>query len=279
MDQLEALRNELTAIDSEIFQLFARRLAVVDQVSEHKLKMGIPVYVPVREGVILARARSSMPQGQESYGEALARTLLRLSRERQYARAAAQDSTWALGRTLQQAEGRRPAWYNLAAVEGEAADGCGQVFPKARIMAFGNSATVAAAVSSGEVDAAVLPYCKALELAAREGLYIQAGLDGEERYLVVGKEFGIAPRARQVSILVKLAPEPDSLALVVSIFVDLNLPISSLHCMRVSAAQQLYYVEFASEPGHPQALQALYQLEREAAQLSLLGWYPVFDLE
>lgn len=84
MDELAALRREISALDTQILDLFSRRMAAVERVAEYKIREQKPIHVPSREGEILAGARNQLPKGLEGYGEVLVRTMLRLSRERQY---------------------------------------------------------------------------------------------------------------------------------------------------------------------------------------------------
>ncbi|WP_386693968.1 bifunctional chorismate mutase/prephenate dehydrogenase [Lonepinella sp. MS14435] len=57
MDVLKEIRNEIDTLDSELIELFAKRLALVKKVGEVKHQHGLPIYVPEREADMLAARR------------------------------------------------------------------------------------------------------------------------------------------------------------------------------------------------------------------------------
>lgn len=57
MDALKEIRNEIDALDKELIEVFAKRLALVKKVGEIKYKQGLPIYVPEREADMLAARR------------------------------------------------------------------------------------------------------------------------------------------------------------------------------------------------------------------------------
>ncbi|MDH2927145.1 bifunctional chorismate mutase/prephenate dehydrogenase [Lonepinella koalarum] len=57
MDVLKEIRNEIDRLDSELIDLFAKRLALVKKVGEVKHQHGLPIYVPEREADMLAARR------------------------------------------------------------------------------------------------------------------------------------------------------------------------------------------------------------------------------
>lgn len=57
MDALKEIRNEIDALDQELIEVFAKRLALVKKVGEIKHKQGLPIYVPEREADMLAARR------------------------------------------------------------------------------------------------------------------------------------------------------------------------------------------------------------------------------
>lgn len=50
---LDSLRSEINDIDEQMIQLFCRRMEVVEQVADYKIKHGLPVYHPDRERQII----------------------------------------------------------------------------------------------------------------------------------------------------------------------------------------------------------------------------------
>ncbi len=57
MDALKELRTQIDQVDSEMLQLFAKRLQLVAKVGEVKHKHGLPIYAPEREADMLAARR------------------------------------------------------------------------------------------------------------------------------------------------------------------------------------------------------------------------------
>lgn len=80
---LARFREEINSIDTQLLQLFAQRMRLAEQVAAHKKKSGDKVYAPRREQEMLAALPAALP-GWEKYSPILMRTLLRLSRRRQY---------------------------------------------------------------------------------------------------------------------------------------------------------------------------------------------------
>lgn len=193
MKDLDSLRRELTAIDDQLYRLFARRMAVVEEVAELKRQTGRPIYAPDREGAILNRVGSLLPKGLEGYGAALARTVLRLSRERQYELVSKHDQNWVLGKGVAEAR---------VGTEG------------------------------GEGEGPTLSEVEALELVASEGLFILGRITGDKPCLKLGKKLTLAPDAQLVGVLVPDGLEMESWALLVGVLADLALPITKLACLQ-----------------------------------------------
>lgn len=55
--ELNELRDQIDAVDKQMVELLARRLALVEEVGEVKSKHGLPIYVPDREAAMLASRR------------------------------------------------------------------------------------------------------------------------------------------------------------------------------------------------------------------------------
>lgn len=54
---LDNLRNQIDAVDQQLVDLLARRLALVAEVGEVKTEHGLPIYAPDREAAMLAKRR------------------------------------------------------------------------------------------------------------------------------------------------------------------------------------------------------------------------------
>lgn len=84
MDELERLRTELARTDQELLQLFLRRMQIVADVAEYKMKTQSAVFVPEQETKVIRDVQAKTPPELGPYATVLAGTLMRLSRERQY---------------------------------------------------------------------------------------------------------------------------------------------------------------------------------------------------
>ena len=56
--ELNALRDKIDAVDKQLIDLLAARLALVGEVGEVKSRHGLPIYAPDREASMLARRRA-----------------------------------------------------------------------------------------------------------------------------------------------------------------------------------------------------------------------------
>ncbi|MEF1298313.1 chorismate mutase, partial [Vibrio parahaemolyticus] len=52
--ELNALRDQIDAVDKQMLELLAQRLALVEKVGEVKSEHGLPIYAPDREAAMLA---------------------------------------------------------------------------------------------------------------------------------------------------------------------------------------------------------------------------------
>nr|MBP8223527.1 bifunctional chorismate mutase/prephenate dehydrogenase [Aeromonas sp.] len=57
-EELNALRDKIDAVDRQLIDLLAARLALVGEVGEVKSRHGLPIYAPDREASMLARRRT-----------------------------------------------------------------------------------------------------------------------------------------------------------------------------------------------------------------------------
>ncbi len=56
--ELNALRDQIDAVDKQMLELLAQRLALVEQVGHVKSQHGLPIYAPDREAAMLASRRA-----------------------------------------------------------------------------------------------------------------------------------------------------------------------------------------------------------------------------
>ena len=80
---LEKIRLEINDIDSELVNLFSKRMALSEQVAEYKKKTGKPVFDPARERAIVSRITQGMDEETAGYFAMLYNTVFEISRAKQ----------------------------------------------------------------------------------------------------------------------------------------------------------------------------------------------------
>ena len=76
---LEKLRKEIDEIDSQMCDLFARRMQVVSGIGKYKKENNLPVYHPSRARAVLQNVSKRLGPEFEGYGRTLYRTIFDLS--------------------------------------------------------------------------------------------------------------------------------------------------------------------------------------------------------
>jgi monofunctional chorismate mutase len=76
---LEKLRQEIDEIDTQMCDLFARRMQVVSGIGKYKKENNMPVYHPSRARTVLQNVSKRLGPEFEGYGRTLYRTIFDLS--------------------------------------------------------------------------------------------------------------------------------------------------------------------------------------------------------
>lgn len=92
MNERELYRHIIDGCDEALRDAFLRRMEMSVKVAETKLSGGGEIYDPVREDEIIARVSSGLPPELELKAQSLWRSLMRMSRSRQYNYFIANDS-------------------------------------------------------------------------------------------------------------------------------------------------------------------------------------------
>jgi len=318
--ELEQLRNEIGAINCKMLAQFARRMAVVDKVAEYKAntQSAVAVFVPEQENKQIENARmqienagACMPQGMGKYADALLRTLMRLSRERQYELVMQRDNNWALGKALSQAARTAtmlaPPDVRTVAFPGTMQSHSGQaaslLYPDATLIPVRSFEGAACQVVDGNVDAAVLPLENSTAgtveevyaLLEKHQLFIQASCDiqirhalmaipgqasntecNQTRFIAVGRTLTLPFDAERVSLLIQAPNVAGTLASILNIFSDLGIDLAKVQSRPIPKRPWDYsfYIDFMASPDDSAAHRALYQIDKETTKMRLLGWYP-----
>ena len=76
---LDKLRQEIDEIDTQMCDLFARRMQVVSGIGKYKKENNLPVYHPSRARAVLQNVSKRLGPEFEGYGRTLYRTIFDLS--------------------------------------------------------------------------------------------------------------------------------------------------------------------------------------------------------
>ena len=93
MEDLSDIRKEIDSIDTEIVELFKRRMSCADAVATYKRAHNLPVLDRSRERELLARRAAQVPEDMKVYTEVLFELLMEASRNRQGERLGAGGDT------------------------------------------------------------------------------------------------------------------------------------------------------------------------------------------
>ena len=84
MAELSDLRRRIDEIDSRIFELFAERTKVAEEVAAYKRESGMRIFDPVRERAKVADASERVPEDLATYAQVMMELLMEASRARQH---------------------------------------------------------------------------------------------------------------------------------------------------------------------------------------------------
>ncbi len=274
--ELEHLRQGLASIDHKIVECFLKRMELVNQVAEYKVDTKGRVHVPEQEERVIAKIRAQVPLELESSANVLWRTLMRISRERQYERLIEQDLNWQLGKDLKAASDDLIQAREVA-IPRNFAHCCTQkirdVYPNSSLMEVASSRDACLQVVGGLADVAILPTGQEMfSLLEKHALFIQACLgftNSGERVMAVGPKLTLARAATQVSILIHTGDDLECLHRVLGTLSDLGLSIFRLEPVGDAG----YYLEFQTELRSTETIRALYQIEHETPKMHFFGWY------
>ena len=140
MKDLKDLRKEITAADDEMAEIFVRRMKLVREVAEYKMRNSLPVLDPGREAEVLENGAARVADEElQSYYISLLREVMAISRRYQ--------TTMMEGLKVAYC-GTEGAFAHIAACP---------LFPTAKTVAFSSFKRAYEAVETGECDCAMLP--------------------------------------------------------------------------------------------------------------------------
>lgn len=266
MGELEKLRQELSVVDQKLLETFLRRMRIVEKIADYKGKTRGTIFVPEQEARVLEKAQYQTPPELSMYTSVFVRTLMRLSRERQY------ECTIKHAEILKEAKTELGQVKTLAVPSSNrlaAGEATKSLYPEASLVYAEYAEQACRQVAAGLVDLAVCAPTEPLfSLLIKHELFIQGHLYvAGERYVAICSDLIVPDDAQTVSLLIRCRNE-DDFQLVINILGDLDLPLAGVR----SLANSRFYLAFSAEPTSLQAHRALYQIQQEV-ETALLGWY------
>lgn len=113
MQSLAQLREQIDAIDNQIFDLFLRRTAVAEEIGAFKRANNLRVYDPAREREKVRDAADRVPEDLRPHAQVMMELLMEASRMRQ---SAAEDAHDAVVERILQAEKTTPGQFPTSSV-------------------------------------------------------------------------------------------------------------------------------------------------------------------
>jgi len=154
------LREQISEVDAELMRIFNRRMDLAQEIAHTKIQSRTAVYDARREAEVSDLARQRAGLDMATRVDSLMKTMMRISREKQYDILLPGDQKWVIGQELQKA-GTTLSHLNSVVYGGTrgsyseyAAD---KLFPDARKMEALTFAKACESVLTGEADVAVLP--------------------------------------------------------------------------------------------------------------------------
>ena len=154
------LREQISEVDAELMRIFNRRMDLAQEIAHTKIQSRTAVYDARREAEVSDMARQRAGLDMATRVDSLMKTMMRISREKQYDILLPGDQKWVIGQELQKAGttlshlhsvvygGTRGSYSEYAA---------DKLFPDARKMEALTFAKACESVLTGEADVAVLP--------------------------------------------------------------------------------------------------------------------------
>lgn len=100
---LSVLRQKITGVDAELMRYFNQRMDLAEKIAHLKVLSKTAVYDASREAEVSDLARQMAGGEMATRVDSMMKTMMRISRERQYDILLQSDSEWAIGRELSQA--------------------------------------------------------------------------------------------------------------------------------------------------------------------------------
>ena len=157
---LTELRKQISQVDVELMNVFNRRMDLAEEIAYTKIHSKTSVYDARREAEVSDLARQRAGDDMATRVDSLMKTMMRISREKQYDILMPGDRNWKIGLALE-AAGTSLDFIRTAAYGGTrgsySEQAAHKLFPKAAKLEMHTFSQACELVLSGEADVAVLP--------------------------------------------------------------------------------------------------------------------------
>ncbi|SHI75057.1 bifunctional chorismate mutase/prephenate dehydratase [Parasporobacterium paucivorans] len=157
--ELNNIRESLNEIDDEMLSLLKKRQKLSESIYRAKKGTLAPIYMLQQENQKIA-ALDDIDDDIRNVGKPFLKTVMRLSREKQYHMARKDDPYWKLGLQILQSQKERPSILTIA-TQGNTGSysykAAKNLHPDSAIITFPTFESACTQVIEGNVDAAVLP--------------------------------------------------------------------------------------------------------------------------
>lgn len=157
---LSELRKQISQVDVELMNVFNRRMDLAEEIAHTKIHSKTSVYDARREAEVSDLARRRAGDDMATRVDSLMKTMMRISREKQYDILMPGDRNWKIGQSLE-AAGISLDFVRTAAYGGTrgsySEQAAQKLFPNASKMEMHTFSQACELVLSGEADVAVLP--------------------------------------------------------------------------------------------------------------------------
>jgi chorismate mutase/prephenate dehydratase len=158
--KLSELREQISEVDAELMRIFNRRMDLAQAIAYSKIQSKTAVYDARREEEVSDLARQRAGLDMATRVDSLMKTMMRISRERQYDIQMPSDHTWMIGQELMKA-GTSLSHLKTAVYAGTKGSyseyAAEKLFPQTTKMSALTFAKACECVLAGEADVAVLP--------------------------------------------------------------------------------------------------------------------------
>ena len=293
---IDKLRSEIDDIDSQLIDLFERRMHVALEVARCKRESGKPVFDNTRERQLLHKVSGETDTELEVYVRVFFSMLMDLSRSYQHKFLADESSLRKkIEATIEQTPKLFPEKAVIACQGAEGAEGlaaqaaCDKLFATPSIMYFNTFEGVFKAVKSGLCRYGMLPIEHSTTGSANtiydlmqqynasivRAVRVQNTTADYTRFICISNELEIYPGATRTSLMMVIPHKPGSLYRVLVRFYALGMNLVK-HESRPIQGRNLdfmFYFDVEASIYSPALLQLICELENQTPDFRYLGSY------